>query len=179
MVSIFADLSQMTVCEPIWFCTTVVSTVFFRKEPLFDYYYLPHNWRWFAPTRSSPLAAPPEGGTWTCVPPRDTSSMRRNSLSTTGVTHHFYFVTNTGVGWRGGRWEAKIVTDNVAYIFWPKQKTRKMQSLVQITLLWLAKFGATIQAENMFSFSFLTFVRTQRSLDQCLSFAPCATTRYL
>jgi len=44
---------------------------------------------WFATTRSSPLAAPPEGGTWKCVPPRDTSSMRRNSFLQKSYTNDF------------------------------------------------------------------------------------------
>ena len=33
-----------------------------ERCPLIIINYLPHNWRWFATTRSSPPAAPPEGG---------------------------------------------------------------------------------------------------------------------
>ena len=39
------------------------STVYSERSPSFIINYLPHNWSWFATTRSTPQAAPPEGGT--------------------------------------------------------------------------------------------------------------------
>ena len=107
---------------------------------------LPHNWSWFATTRSSPPAAPPEGGTWKCVPPRDTSSMRRNSFSQKAIPMAFNRKHRR-------RLKGRPVGSQNSYgscwiIFLPKQKTRKVGTPVQITLLWLAKFVTTIQTKT-------------------------------
>ena len=61
-----------------------------KEPPLLEQtYYYRTTGVGFATTRSSPLAAPPEGGTWTCVPPRDKSSKRRNSFLTISFNQSF------------------------------------------------------------------------------------------
>ena len=68
-------------CGLFWSNANAACIGYTERCPLIIINYFPQNWRWFATTRSSPPAAPPERGTWTCVPPRDTSSKRRNSFS--------------------------------------------------------------------------------------------------